>query len=343
MERNALRDRVIAVIRARSSRRNAAFQDALDYASYHSDVHLIAGTHILELQCDSTDAEVAADYSNVWADEYIKENRESRMLVTQQTEEALRNQLDTVKAKLEQADAALLAYARTSNLLFTGEEHSNVTEERLRSTQQALTEAEKERIAKQAEHELVAAAPKESLPAILEDPAVKEQAKLEQLQSQLADLKTYMAPGHAKIIRIEAQIADLQASMREQRAHLTSGISNRLRPLAAEKICSEKLRRPSSPRLRPGSEDHPVQHPQAGCRYQPHALRISSAKSKRSGRHQGDARGQCTVGGARAAAVETVPAASTRERVDGPDGQPVSWNRIHRSSSARRLQYPSAG
>src|SRR5258705_142351 len=82
-----------------------------------------------------------------------------------------------------------------------GKDHSNVTEEKLRRTQEALTEAEKERITKQAEHELIAAATKESLPAVLENPAVREeQTKLEQLRSQLAELKTYMAPGHARII-----------------------------------------------------------------------------------------------------------------------------------------------
>ena len=44
MERNALRERVVAAVKARLFRKDAVFADALEYASNHSDVHLIAGT-----------------------------------------------------------------------------------------------------------------------------------------------------------------------------------------------------------------------------------------------------------------------------------------------------------
>ena len=240
---------------------------------------------------------MAADYSNVWADEYIKENRESRMRVTQQTEEALRNQLDSVKAKLEQADAALLAYARTSNLMFTGEDHSNVTEEKLRRTQEALREAEKERITKQAEHELIAAATKESLPAVLENPAVlEEQAKLEQLRSQLAELKTYMAPGHARIIRLEAQVAELKQRCESSGRVSQAALAMTLRPLGARRTFYRRVMTRRLLSIRRSSEDHSLQHPQMRFRQKPGAIRISSAESKGSRSLQGDARRQCAVG-----------------------------------------------
>ncbi len=227
MERNALRERVVAAVKARSPRTDPAFATALDYASNLANVHLVAGTHILELRCDSTDSQVAADFVNVWAQEYINENRELRVHITQQTEDSLRTQLGAVKANLEQAEAALLAYARTSHLMFTGEEHANVAEEKLRRTQEALSEAEKERIIRQAEHELIAGDSKDALSAMLEDPALRDhQTKLAELRSLLADAKTYMAPGHAKVIRLEAQIAELEGTARDQRARVTKRISN---------------------------------------------------------------------------------------------------------------------
>ena len=39
------------------------------------------------------DRQVAADFVNIWAEQYIQENRESRVRTTQQTEDSLRAQL----------------------------------------------------------------------------------------------------------------------------------------------------------------------------------------------------------------------------------------------------------
>src|SRR5262249_11349920 len=99
------------------------------------------------------------------------------------------------------------------------EDQSSVDEEKLRQTQTALAQAETERMARQSESELIAAAPADSTPEFRNDPSTTEQqTKLAEMRSQLAELRTYMAPGHSRIIRLEAQIAELDATLRNQRA-----------------------------------------------------------------------------------------------------------------------------
>ena len=51
----------------------------------------------------------------------------------------------------------------------------------------------------------------------------------------MAELKTYMAPGHARIIRLEAQVAELEATMREQRTRLQAASAMTLRPLGVRR------------------------------------------------------------------------------------------------------------
>jgi capsular exopolysaccharide synthesis family protein len=227
MESDALLERVAEAVKSRGSRKGAVSDDALAYVSGHLDVRLVPGTHIVELLCDSPDKQLAADFANAWAQQYINENLESRVRITQQTEDALRGQLAEVKARLEKAEEELLAYARRSNLMFTGDDQGSVAEEKLRQTQRALSEAEKERIGKQSEFEMMAAAPPESIPEFVDDPtAHDDQTKLAEMRSQLAELRTYMAPGHSKVIRLEAQITELEAAMRGQRARLAKRIGN---------------------------------------------------------------------------------------------------------------------
>jgi capsular exopolysaccharide synthesis family protein len=227
MQRDALLDQVVAAVKSRSAKDSAPWQAALSYASSHVDVRLITGTHIVEMLCDSTDKQVATDFANTWAEEYIKENREARVRTTQQTEDSLRTQLEGVKARLERAEEDLLSYARTSRLMFTGEDNSNVAEDKLRQTQTAMSTAETERIAKQSAYELISAAPPDSAPQFLDDMAAREQqVKLDDMKAQLAELRTYMAPGHAKLIRLEAQIAELQATVRNRRAEMANRVRN---------------------------------------------------------------------------------------------------------------------
>jgi capsular exopolysaccharide synthesis family protein len=227
MQSEALLELVTARLKSSASRAHPLPAAALAYVTGHLDVRLVPGTHIVELLCDSTDKQLAADFANAWAQEYVDETKESRMQTTQQTETLLRAQLGEVKVRLQKAEEDLLSYARASNLMFTGEDQGSVAEEKLRQTQLALSETEKERIAKQPAYELMSGSPRESLPEFVDDAALRDdQSKLNDMRSQLAELRTYMAPGHAKIVRLEAQIAELDSTFRKELAHMAKRIAN---------------------------------------------------------------------------------------------------------------------
>ena len=97
---------------------------------------------IIEVFVDSTDPQMAADFANTLADQFIDQNMEARWNMSQRTGTWLARQLDAMRIKLEQSEVALQDYARQAGLLYTGgaldEGKGNIEEDRLRQVQLAL-------------------------------------------------------------------------------------------------------------------------------------------------------------------------------------------------------------
>ncbi len=230
IESDAVVERVVKELNLRYAKEPAhakAMGEALDSAVLSLQVRLIPDTHILELLCSSPNGQVAADFANALASEYIDQNLEARIRVTEQTEASLRAQLSDVKAKLQQAEQGLLSYAQRSNLMFTGEAQTNVAEDKLRLAQEALSQAESERAAKQSQYESAATVPPELLPSMMDDVSSRDnETKLADLRGELAEAATYMAFTNPKIVRLNAQIKELETTIRNQGLRLSQKITN---------------------------------------------------------------------------------------------------------------------
>lgn len=181
---------------------------------------------IVEVLCDSTNPRLAADFVNTLATEYIDQNLEARWKTSQHTGEWLTRQLEDLKIKLEKSEDDLQVYARSAGLMFTAEKES-MAEEKLRQLQQALSNAQADRVAKQSQYQIMLTSPPDSLPEVLDDASLREnQAKLTDLRRQLAELSSSYTPVHYKVQRVQAQIAELESALQKDRANILKRIFN---------------------------------------------------------------------------------------------------------------------
>jgi succinoglycan biosynthesis transport protein ExoP len=186
-------------------------------------------SRIVEITCDSINAKVAAQFANTVAEEYIKQNLESRWQATQQTGEWLNLQIQELKIKLEKSEDELQGYMTSAGLLFiTGEkEKENVAEERLRQLQTEVLKAESDRVAKQSHYDLMKNFSVESLPEVMDDKTLAEyQGKLTDLRRQMADLDVALTPSHPKVQRLQAQIDTVEAWLKKTRSNIQERINN---------------------------------------------------------------------------------------------------------------------
>jgi capsular exopolysaccharide synthesis family protein len=204
----------------------SAWDKALAMAASSLTVRASGRTRLVQISVDSTDPELASNFANTLAEEFIDQNLEARWLMTQRTGEWLSGQLEDMRIKLERAEAKLQDYARRSGLLYTSEE-GNLAEQRLQQRQQALSEAQADRIRKQSRFELASKTDPQTLPDVLNDSSLREyQSKLTELRRQQAELGTTYKSEHAKVRRVQAQIESLEAALLSERDSIVARIRN---------------------------------------------------------------------------------------------------------------------
>jgi capsular exopolysaccharide synthesis family protein len=189
-------------------------------------VRTSGNSHLLEVLYESPDPRGAANFANTLVSEFIELSQEERWKAAQGTAEWLTSHLDQMKAQLEQSEAQLQDYARTSGLSVTSEK-DNLEEDRLKELQDDLSKAQADRIASQAKLEEAKTKPADSLPEILEDPTMREyRRRLSELQQQYAELSATLTPEHYKVQRVQAQISELQSQVQKERANVVHRIGN---------------------------------------------------------------------------------------------------------------------
>jgi len=199
---------------------------AIETAAGSVRVRASGTNRIVEITCDSTQPQVAASFANTLTREFIEQNLEARWKSTEYTGEWLTRQLQDIKIKLEKADEELNAYAKSAGLTFT-DEKTSVEEDKLRSLQKDLLEAQSDRVSKQSRYEMASTSPPEALPDVLDDSALRDLETNEtELRRKLAELRISLTPQNPEVRRVQAQITLMEATIKQERANILTRIKN---------------------------------------------------------------------------------------------------------------------
>ncbi len=184
-----------------------------------------AGTNrIVEVSCDSTNPQLAADFCNTLTKEFIDQSLEARWKTTEYTGQWLTRQLEDLKIKLEKQEEEMQAYARATGLVITAEKN-DAQESQLTALETELSSARADRISKQSKFEMASSSPATALPDVLDDPSLKDSQKtLTDLQAKLAQLAVTFTPNHAEVRKVQAQITSIQASLEASRTNILTRV-----------------------------------------------------------------------------------------------------------------------
>ena len=91
-------------------------------------------TRVLELTTKSSNPQLATDFTNTLANEFIEQAIESRLKTTEKIGSWLGHELDDARSKLQHSETALQNYAGKSGLIFTDNQDTNIATEKLPAT-----------------------------------------------------------------------------------------------------------------------------------------------------------------------------------------------------------------
>jgi len=194
-------------------------------------VTLSPNTRIIEVHYRSPDPQMAANVVNTLMQTYVENNFKARFESTMQASDWLSKQLVDLQMKVETSQEKLVRYQKEHEIL-GADEKQNITMEKLDELNKELTQAESERMDKEALYRLVDSGDPDAIASsasAIEDSGAGPQsstallgtlrAKEADLKIQSAELSTQFGPAYPKLKELNNQLkeidAQLQAEMRK--------------------------------------------------------------------------------------------------------------------------------
>lgn len=202
------------------------FHAAIEIAQRRLKVQQVHQSNLVEIAFDDPDPKVALNFVNAVAQEAVDENMESRWNLSRNVGDWLGRHLTDLRAKMDLAEKDLLSYTASAGLLSTNDGVS-VDDARLQRLQDQLSRAQADRIQKETRNTVATMADPQSLPEVLDDPALKEyRVRLADLRRQEAEMSSAFTPAYPKAKHLQAQIAELEATIANERANIRNRIRN---------------------------------------------------------------------------------------------------------------------
>lgn len=177
-------------------------------------------SRLIDVRFGTTDPVLAARVVNAHLNNYIEQNFRSRFDAATQASNWMAGQLNEMKIKVEDAEDARLEYER-QNQIWTIDEKSDITTQKLAELEKELTEAQAERINKEAVYQLAQSGNYDAIAAVHESVVIQDILKQQTtLSAQYTDAVNQYGPKYPKVLRIQAQLKDLDELINREKLNI---------------------------------------------------------------------------------------------------------------------------
>ena len=182
---------------------------------------------VVTVEFSSTDPQLAAQVPNAVAAAYLSQQQALKRGAKPEQLDALRAELAAIKAKLEEAEAAV-ARAKAGADVFDGRNGTLATQA-LSDLVSELSRVRSERAQLEAQAAAIRRAidrgALDSAPGISQSPLIQRlRERLATLDGQIAELSTSLLAGHPRIRSLRSQRTDLERQIRREARNILSGL-----------------------------------------------------------------------------------------------------------------------
>ncbi len=186
----------------------------------------VPNSRLLDVSFESTDPQLASRVVNAHIENFIEQNFRSRYEATTQASSWLANQLNELKIKVEKSEDARIAYER-QNQIWTIDEKQNITTQRLSDLNKELTDAQSERMKKEAVNQMAKSGSLEAIPAARDNTVLQSLLqKRNDLDAQYAEALNQYGPNFPRVQRLQAQMKELDQLIEREKKNIVNQIEN---------------------------------------------------------------------------------------------------------------------
>ena len=178
-------------------------------------------TYLLLVNYRSPNPQLSADVTNAVASSYLRHTYEIRYNSAASVSVYMEKQLEELKAKMERSGAALAAFERELNVI-NPDEKTSILSSRLLQLNTDFTNAQGERMKKQAAYESVRGGSMEAGQVSAQGEALRRLSeRLSDAEEKYAEVATRFAVNHPENRKSAAQIAEIKVNIANMRDKIT--------------------------------------------------------------------------------------------------------------------------
>src|SRR5271165_5695857 len=187
-------------------------------------VKRVPTSRLMDVSFESTDPQFAARIVNEHIKNYQEQNIRSHYDETTRATTWLRNELDELRIKVQESEDQRIAYER-KNQIWTLDDKSNITTQRLADVNKALTDAQDERMKKEALFQFAKAGDIADVPQLRDNPALQSLIQKRQTATEeYNDALSQYGPNFPKVLRLQAQLKDIDQLIQKENVNTLNRI-----------------------------------------------------------------------------------------------------------------------
>jgi len=187
-------------------------------------VKRVANSRLMDVTFESTDPQFAARIVNEHIKNFQDQNIRSRYDETTRATTWLHDELDDLKIKVQESEDKRIAYER-KNQIWTLDDKQNITTQRLSDINKSLTDAQEERMKKEALYQFAKAGDVADVPQLRENLIFQGLMQKRQAASgDYLDAVNQYGPNFPKVQRLQAQLKDLDELIQKEQVNTLNRI-----------------------------------------------------------------------------------------------------------------------
>jgi len=189
-------------------------------------VRRVQQSRLLDISFESTSPDMAAQILNAHINNFMEQNFRSKYDATAKATAWLTDQLSELKVKVQNSEDARLAYER-QHQIWELDDRQNITTQRLSDLNKQLTDAQSDRMRKEALYEFAKAGNIDAVPQLRENTVLQELLKkrTEQYGAFVDGLNQY-GPNFPKVQRLQAQLKEIDRLIDNEKRNILDALGN---------------------------------------------------------------------------------------------------------------------
>ena len=190
-------------------------------------VKRVPNSRLMDVSFESTNPQLAAQIVNAHIKNYIEQNFQSRYEATTKASTWLTDQLNELKIRVEKSEDARIAYEKQNQIWALDGDKQNVATQRLSDLNRELTEAQSERMKKEALFAYAKSGDADSVPEIRDNANVQDLIrKRSDAYIQYTDALNQFGPNYPKVQRLQAQVKEIDAALEKEKKSVVARLES---------------------------------------------------------------------------------------------------------------------